>query len=65
MTTTPSLRRVPIEDVRSAQGRIADVTLRTPLVRLSLDDSESRGNAVHLKLENPQPSGAFTPGTSR
>jgi threonine dehydratase len=59
MTTTRSLERVPIEDVRAAQERIADVTLRAPLVRLNLDDLESRGNEVYLKLENLQPSGAF------
>ncbi len=59
MTTTRSLERVPIEDVRAAQVRIADVTLRAPLVRLNLDDSESGGNEVYLKLENLQPSGAF------
>ena len=57
--TTRSLQRVPIDDVRAAQERIADVTLRAPLVRLNLDDSESGGNEVYLKLENLQPSGAF------
>ena len=59
MTTIRSLKRVPIKDVRAAQERIADVTLRAPLVLLNLDDSESGGNEVYLKLENLQPSGAF------
>ena len=53
------LQRVPINAVRDAQGRIADIALRTPLVRLNLDDLESRGAEIYLKLENLQPSGAF------
>ena len=53
------LKPVPINDVREAQSRISGVVLRTPLIRMNLDESESNGNEIYLKLENLQPSGAF------
>ena len=47
---------VPIDDVRAAAERISDVAVRTPLVRLNVDDGPAE---IYLKLENLQPSGAF------
>ena len=47
---------VAIDDVRAAAGRISDVAVRTPLVRLNVDDGPAE---IYLKLENLQPSGAF------
>lgn len=46
--------RVSLEDVRAARERIADSVIRTPLVRLNVDDTE-----IYLKLENLQPIGSF------
>ena len=45
---------VSLDDIRAARDRIADSVIRTPLVRLNVDDSET-----FLKLENLQPIGSF------
>jgi len=45
---------VSLADIRAARQRIADSVIRTPLVRLNVDDSE-----IFLKLENLQPIGSF------
>jgi threonine dehydratase len=50
MTTNP----VSLDDIRAARERIADSAIRTPLVRLNVDDTE-----IYLKLENLQPIGSF------
>ena len=50
MTVNP----VSLEDIRAARGRIAAHIVRSPLVRLNVDNSE-----VFLKLENLQPIGSF------
>ena len=47
---------VPLEAIRAAQARIAGVALRTPLVRLDVDDAPAE---IFLKLENLQPVGSF------
>ncbi len=47
---------IPIEDIRAAQRRIAGVAVRTPLIRLNVDDAPAE---IYLKLENMQPIGAF------
>jgi len=49
---------VTLEDVRSAQSRIAAEIIRTPLV-LSEAASERAGTPVYLKLENLQRTGTF------
>jgi threonine dehydratase len=46
---------VPLREIEAARDRIAGVAVRTPLVRLPLDD----GPEIWLKLENLQPIGAF------
>ncbi|MCH7799884.1 MAG: pyridoxal-phosphate dependent enzyme, partial [Planctomycetes bacterium] len=51
-----TLEAVSINDVRAAADRITDLALRTPLVRLNVDDAQSR---IYLKLENLQPIGSF------
>jgi threonine dehydratase len=51
-----SLESIPGEAFSSARGRIADMAVRTPLVRLNLDDAPAE---IYLKLENLQPTGAF------
>jgi len=50
------LRPIPLAEVRAARERLAGVALRTPLLRLALDDAPAE---IHLKLENLQPIGSF------
>ncbi len=47
---------VPIEQIEAARQRIADVALRTPLVRLDVADAPAE---IWLKLECLQPIGSF------
>ncbi|MFT5196744.1 MAG: threonine dehydratase [Cellvibrionaceae bacterium] len=51
---TPNI--IPLEDIRAAQNRIADSVVRTPLIRLNVDDAPAE---IYLKLENLQPIGSF------
>ena len=46
----------PLTEIEAARGRIADVALRTPLMRLVVDDAPAE---IWLKLENLQPIGSF------
>src|SRR5436190_185355 len=50
------LEPIPIEDIRAARERIAGAVVRTPLVRLNVDDAPAE---IYLKLENLQPIGSF------
>jgi len=50
------LDSIPLEQVHAAAGRIAGVALRTPLIRLNVDDAPAE---IYLKLENLQPIGSF------
>lgn len=45
-----------LADVEAARARIAGVALRTPLVRLDLEEAPAE---IYLKLENLQPMGSF------
>jgi threonine dehydratase len=47
---------IPLEDIRAAAARIADIITPIPLVPLDLEDSSA---TVWLKLENLQPIGSF------
>ena len=47
---------IPLDAIRAAQVRIAGAVLRTPLVRLNVDDAPAE---IYLKLENLQPIGSF------
>ena len=47
---------IPIEEIRDARNRIKDIIVRTPLVRLNVDDAPAD---IYLKLENLQPIGSF------
>ena len=53
---TPALTAPTLDDIRDAQDRLRSIALRTPLVRLNVDDAPTE---VWLKLENLQPIGAF------
>ena len=50
------IKPVGLEEVRAAQKRIEGVAIRTPLVRLGVDDTPAE---IYLKLENLQPIGSF------
>src|SRR5438132_3932976 len=52
MTIAP----ISLQEIRAARERIAGLALRTPLVRLNVDDA---GAEIYLKLENLQPIGSF------
>src|SRR2546426_3971959 len=63
LTTRTNLSRQPkrispisLDTIREARARISGSVLRTPLVRLNIDDSPGE---VYLKLENLQPTGSF------
>jgi threonine dehydratase len=47
---------IPLEEIQAAQGRIAGSAVRTPTVRLGLEDAPAE---IWLKLENLQPIGSF------
>jgi len=52
---SPSLRLPSLEEIRAAAQRISGLAVRTPLVRLNVDEAPD----IYLKLENLQPIGAF------
>ena len=47
---------IPIEEIQDAKARIKGTAIRTPLVRLNVDDAPAE---IYLKLENLQPIGSF------
>ena len=47
---------IPLEAIQAARERIAGSALRTPLLRLPVDDAPAE---IYLKLENLQPIGSF------
>jgi threonine dehydratase len=52
----PSCAPIPLEQIRAARERLAGIVLRTPLVRLNVDNAPAD---IYLKLENLQPIGSF------
>jgi threonine dehydratase len=54
-TAPHALASPTLDEIRTARDRIADVAVRTPLVRLSIDAPAE----IWLKLENLQPIGSF------
>jgi threonine dehydratase len=49
-----TINPISLDDIRAARERIADSVVRTPIVRLNVDERE-----IYLKLENLQPIGSF------
>ena len=47
---------IALEEIRAAQDRVADLAVRTPLIRLHVDDVPAE---LHLKLEMLQPINSF------
>ena len=52
----PPVDAPTIADVRAARARLAGLVVRTPLVRLAVDEAPAE---IHLKLECLQPIGSF------
>lgn len=50
------LKPIPLQEIRSAQQRIRNIAIRTPLVRMEIEDTSAE---IFLKLENLQPIGSF------
>ena len=47
---------IPLAEIEAARERLVGAVVRTPLVRLELEDAPAE---IYLKLENLQPIGAF------
>ncbi len=47
---------ITIDEIRAARERIGDSVVRTPLIRLNVDDAPAE---IFLKLETLQPIGSF------
>ena len=47
---------ISLTDIRAARERISQFVIRTPLIRLNVDDAPAE---IYLKLENLQPIGSF------
>jgi threonine dehydratase len=47
---------ISLDDIRAARERIRDSVIRTPLIRLNVDNAPAE---IYLKLENLQPIGSF------
>ena len=56
MAAVEVLAPIPLEEIRAARERLAGTVVRTPLVRLNVDDAPQE---IYLKLENLQPIGSF------
>jgi threonine dehydratase len=50
------IEAIPLAEIRAARERIAGSVLRTPLIRLNVEDAPAE---IFLKLENLQPIGSF------
>ena len=50
------IRDIPVEEIRAARQRIAGAAIRSPLIRLNVEDAPAE---IYLKLENLQPIGSF------
>ena len=51
-----ALQAPTLEDIQAARERIAGSAIRTPLIRLNIEDAPAE---IYLKLENLQPIGSF------
>ncbi len=51
-----SLRPATLDEIRSASQRLRTLAIRTPLLRLNVDDAPAE---IYLKMENLQPIGSF------
>lgn len=56
MIRTSKLYPPSLEEIRAAQRRIAGIAVRTPLIRLNVENTSAE---IFLKMENLQPIGSF------
>jgi threonine dehydratase len=56
MSTALPLSPIPLAELHAARERIAGAAIRTPLIRLNVEDAPA---TIYLKLENLQPIGSF------
>jgi len=52
----PELEAPSLPEIRAARERLGGIAMRTPLVRMNVEDAPAE---IHLKLENLQPIGSF------
>ena len=52
----PELRPATLDEIHSAQRRLQTLSLRTPLIKLNIEDGPTE---IFLKMENLQPIGSF------
>ncbi|HEY2942213.1 MAG TPA: pyridoxal-phosphate dependent enzyme [Vicinamibacteria bacterium] len=52
----PALEAPSLTEIEAARPRLAGIAMRTPLLRLNVEDAPAE---IHLKLENLQPIGSF------
>jgi len=50
------IEAIPLREIEGARARISGAAIRSPLLRLHVDDAPAE---IHLKLENLQPIGSF------
>jgi len=55
-TAMKTHRPVPLDEIQAAQARLQGAVMRTPLIRLNVEDAAAE---IFLKLENLQPTGSF------
>jgi threonine dehydratase len=51
-----AVQAIPLEEIGEARDRVARVAIRTPTIRLHVEDAPAE---IYLKLENLQPIGSF------
>jgi len=56
MIDSPKLALPSLDEIRAAHKRIAGLAVRTPLIRLNMEDGPAE---IYLKMENLQPIGSF------
>jgi threonine dehydratase len=59
LPTTISDRHIPLAAIREAAGAVYGAAVRTPLVRVPVEDQNIPGLELYLKLEVLQPIGSF------
>ena len=56
MANEKELSPPDLASIRAAKSRIAEIAMRTPLIRLNVDEGPAE---IYLKMENLQPIGSF------
>ena len=51
-----TIKEISLEEIRAAQKRLAGIVVRTPLLRLNVEEAPAE---IYLKVESLQPLGSF------